>query len=183
MTWTVVPMRELNSPVTDRLAAMTSAGDRCRCGMLRYAVAMSDPVAEITSSARERKKVLAVRSLVSEPEARVRVKVGDQSVELPRSLVRVLRAAADAFEESGRVAVVSEEAEVSPAEAAKLLGVSRQYVDRLIENGVLPVRRLPGSSYRKIPVRAVLAERAVKEHRRAAIRRIVDTALEAGLEY
>lgn len=47
--------------------------------------------------------------------------------------------------------------EVSPAQAAKLLGVSRQFVDRLVAAEVLPTRRLPNSSYRKIPVRAVVA--------------------------
>jgi excisionase family DNA binding protein len=81
------------------------------------------------------------------------------------------------------VAVVSDEAEVSPAEAAQLLGVSRQYVDRLIASGVLPVRRLPHSSYRKIPARAVLAHRAARERKRAGIRAAVDDAVAAGLEY
>jgi excisionase family DNA binding protein len=81
------------------------------------------------------------------------------------------------------VAVVSDEAEVSPAEAAKLLGVSRQYVDRLIASGALPARRLPHSSYRKIPARAVLAHRATRERKRAGIRAAVDDAIAAGLEY
>ena len=51
---------------------------------------------------------------------------------------------------------MSADAEVSPAEAAKLLGVTRQHVDRLIAVGAR-CRRLPESRYRKIPVSAVLA--------------------------
>lgn len=79
--------------------------------------------------------------------------------------------------------MVSEEAEVSPADAAKLVGVSRQYVDRLIVSGVLPARRLPHSSYRKIPASAVLAHRATRERKRAGIQAVVDGAVSAGLEY
>ena len=145
---------------------------------------MTEPaLAEIRATDAERRKLHAVRSLVSKPTAKVKVSVGDEIVELPASLVRVLLMAADALEDGDAVVLVNEEAEVSPAEAAKLLGVSRQYVDRLIAADALPSRRLPKSSYRKIPVRAVLAHRSTRERKRGAIRSIVDTATDAGLEY
>jgi len=79
--------------------------------------------------------------------------------------------------------IVAEEAEVSPAQAAKLLGVSRQYVDRLVATELLPVHRLPNSSYRKIPARAVLAYKKTRDTKREGIRRIVADATAAGLEY
>jgi hypothetical protein len=56
-------------------------------------------------------------------------------------------------------------------------------VDRLIADDVLRVRRLPGSTYRKIPARAVLGHRDTKERKRRAIHTIVDTAADAGLSY
>ncbi|MGH9093098.1 MAG: excisionase family DNA-binding protein, partial [Acidimicrobiales bacterium] len=89
-------------------------------------------------------------------------------VSLPRSLVHVLAVAAESLRSGDAVAVLREDIEVSPAEAARLLGVSRQYVDRLIGTGALPVRRLPGSTYRKIPARAVLAyrEASIRKRRR-----------------
>lgn len=145
---------------------------------------MSEPaVAEIKAKSAERMGLRAVRSLVDDPEAQVTVAVGDETVALPRSLVELLRIAAEVLVDGDAVAMVSDEAEVSPVEAAKLLGVSRQYVDRLIASGVLPVRRLPGSSYRRIPARAVLAQRATRERKRAGIRAVVDGGLAAGLEY
>ncbi len=73
--------------------------------------------------------------------------------------------------------------ELSPAEAAKVLGVSRQYVDRLVASGVLPARRLPQSRYRKIPARAVLAHRTAQSSKRTGIAAILGAADEAGLEY
>jgi len=145
---------------------------------------MSDPaIAEVHASAAERSEVRAVRALVGEASGRVRVRVGDDDVELPRSLVRVLLAAADTLDEGDTVAIVSEQAEVSPAQAAKLLGVSRQYVDRMVAAEILPVHRLPNSSYRKIPVRAVLAHKKTRDRKREGIRKIVTDATAAGLEY
>lgn len=145
---------------------------------------MTEPaVAEIRATEAERRKVHAVRSLVGKPTAKVKVSVGDEIVQLPASLVRVLLMAAETLEDGDTVVLVNEEAEVSPAQAAKLLGVSRQYVDRLIATDVLPCRRLPKSSYRKIPVRAVLAHRMSRDRKRDGIRSIVETATDAGLQY
>ena len=44
---------------------------------------------------------------------------------------------------------------ITPAAAGRLLGVSRQFVDRLVEAGQLPVTRLPHSTHRRIPVAAL----------------------------
>jgi hypothetical protein len=49
-----------------------------------------------------------------------------------RSLVELLRVAVSVLGEGDSAAVVSDEAEVSPVEAARLLDISRQCVDRLI---------------------------------------------------
>jgi excisionase family DNA binding protein len=145
---------------------------------------MSEPaVAEIRATKAERSQVRAVRALVGKTAARVRVRVGNDDVELPRSLVRVLLAALGSLDEGNTVAIVPEEAEVSPAQAARLLGVSRQYVDRLIAAGVLPARQLPSSSYRKIPVRALLTHEQARVRKREGIRKVVADAADAGLEY
>ncbi len=57
--------------------------------------------------------------------------------------------------------------EVTPTQAAKLMGVTRQFVDRLCEDGVLPFRRLPGSRHRRIRVEDVLEVAAEREQRQA----------------
>lgn len=50
---------------------------------------------------------------------------------------------------------VTSEDEVSPAQAARLLGVSRQYIDRLLAAGRLPYTRKPGSTHRTIRVASI----------------------------
>lgn len=69
--------------------------------------------------------------------------------------------------------------EVTPAQAAKMLGVTRQFVDRLCEDEVHPFRRLPGSRHRRIRVQDVVALADKREKRRAgheAVRAAVEGA-------
>lgn len=143
----------------------------------------SDVVSEIRAEPGEAARLAAVVELIAGDGPTLRVLIGTSELELPPSLVRLLVAGAGALGEGDSLALVSEEAEVSPAEAAKLLGVSRQYVDRLVANGVLPARQLPNSRYRKIPARAVLAHRVTKDAKRAGIASILEAADQAGVPY
>ena len=140
-------------------------------------------LSEIRATVAERDQVAEVQRIVGGATRSVRVTVGADEIELPRSLIRLLVAGADALGDGDSVALVSEESELSPAEAARVLGVSRQYVDRLVDTGGLPVRRLPQSRYRKIPARSVLAHRLVKETKQAGIAAMLDAAEDAGLDY
>lgn len=67
-----------------------------------------------------------------------------------------MRSLLDDVAQGARVLVLCTENGVTPAGAAELLGVTRQFVDRLCEDGVLPFRRLPESRHRRIRVQDVL---------------------------
>lgn len=76
-----------------------------------------------------------------------------------------------------RVIILRPDREVTPAGAADLLGVSRQFVDRLLADGSLAFRRLPGSSHRRIKIGDVVELADERERRRsgaAAIRAVLD---------
>lgn len=128
-------------------------------------------------------RLAAIIELITGDPETVRLLVGSHEAELPPSLAQLLVVGAGALARSDSLALVIKEAEVSPAEAAGLLGVSRQYVDRLLANGVLPARQLPNSRYRKIPARAVLAHCASKGAKRAGIASILETADQASISY
>ncbi|MGH2860611.1 MAG: excisionase family DNA-binding protein [Solirubrobacteraceae bacterium] len=68
-----------------------------------------------------------------------------------------LRKVLDDLANGDDIVIVHRDREVSPAGAAELLGVSRQFVDRLLADGVLAFRRLPGSNHRRIQIADVLA--------------------------
>lgn len=72
---------------------------------------------------------------------------------------------------------------VTPREAGELLGVSRQYVDKLIADGRLAAQRKPGSKHRVVRVADVLE---LEASRRAGADRIgatIDTLVDAGAEF
>lgn len=78
-----------------------------------------------------------------------------------------------------RVVVLRSEEEVTPAQAAEMLGVTRQYVDRLCDDGVLAFRRLPGSRHRRIRAQDVIevdTQRARRRAGREALRTALDDA-------
>lgn len=88
-----------------------------------------------------------------------------------------LRAVLEDVANGNAVVILRPTQEVTPAEAARVLGVTRQFVDRLCADGVLPFRRLPGSRHRRILVADVLAVAAERDRRRegaAMIRSVLD---------
>jgi excisionase family DNA binding protein len=92
---------------------------------------------------------------------------------------RVVRSLLTDVAEGERVVVLRTEDEVTPAEAARMLGVTRQYVDRLCDDGILPFRRLPGSRHRRIRVHdvvEVVAERAQRRAGHDALRSALEDA-------
>jgi excisionase family DNA binding protein len=100
-----------------------------------------------------------------------------------RELSRLLRVALAELASGGEVIVLRGDAEVSPAEAGELLGLSRQFVDRLIDQGDLPARRLPGSRHRRVRVADVVAFGRRRDERRALITEAVNAVVDAGAEY
>ncbi|MHB8463528.1 MAG: excisionase family DNA-binding protein [Acidimicrobiales bacterium] len=100
-----------------------------------------------------------------------------------RELSRFLDAAVSELAAGSEVVVLRGETEVSPAEAGELLGISRQFVDRLIEVGKLPARRLPGSRHRRLRVADVVAFSARRDERQALISDAVNTLVDGGAQY
>ncbi len=87
--------------------------------------------------------------------------VGDTPVEV------AVRAMLDDVAHGARVVVLRAEDEVTPAQAADIIGVTRQFVDRLCEDKVLAFRRLPGSRHRRIRVQDAVDVAAERDRRRA----------------
>ncbi|MFD3549827.1 helix-turn-helix domain-containing protein [Streptomyces sp. NPDC058655] len=78
--------------------------------------------------------------------------------------------------------VLAEEARLTPAETAEVLGLSRPFTARLLDSGDIPSDRLPGG--RRLPRLAdVLAFQERRGRRREGRRRIAEAAQEAGLPY
>lgn len=100
-----------------------------------------------------------------------------------RELSRFLAAAVSEVASGDEVVLLRGESEVSPAEAAELLGISRQFVDRLIDVGKLPARRLPGSRHRRLRVADIIAFTKGQDQRQGLISDAVNALIDGGAEY
>ena len=81
------------------------------------------------------------------------------------------------------VVVLAGNTELSPAEAGKVLGLSRQYVDRLIDLGDIPARTLPRSSHRRIRVADLAIYQGRSRQSRKRIAHAVNELIDAGATY
>lgn len=73
---------------------------------------------------------------------------------LPREAAELLVEVLDALGDGREPSVVPMSKELTTGEVASLLGVSRQYAVRLLDDGRLPYRRV--GNRRRVPLRAVL---------------------------
>jgi excisionase family DNA binding protein len=102
---------------------------------------------------------------------------------LPPALVEVLRRSAHELADGHAVTVLPSDVTLTPAEAGELLGLSRPYVVRLLDQEEIPFERVPRSRHRRVRLSDVLAFQARREQRRAGRRRIADAVEASDLPY
>jgi excisionase family DNA binding protein len=104
-------------------------------------------------------------------------------VPLSASLLRVLQASAEELADGRAVTVMSSEVALTPAEAADLLGLSRPFVVRLLDDGLIPSQLLPRSRHRKVLLSDVISFQEHRARKRVGRQRIVEIVEEQGLPY
>jgi excisionase family DNA binding protein len=114
------------------------------------------------------------------PHSRLVMRGPDGSdVELPDSLAHLVRAAAHALALGNTVLAMPLETRLSPNEAAELLGISRPFLLRLIDEGQLAAVHLPNSRHRYLRLADVLEFQS----RREATEHIADIIEQYDLPY
>ena len=94
---------------------------------------------------------------------------------------RVVRSMLDNIVQGERVVVMRQDEVLTPTQAAAMIGVTRQYLDRLMKDGVLTFHRLPNSKHRRVKVADVLALGAERERRRSGHVALLDALADADL--
>lgn len=149
-----------------------------RAGGLRRAVRIDSTAGQ----ARAAGKVVA--AMADESSSGVTLAFPDgTTVALPASLVDLVRSTAGELARGRGVTLLPADTTVTPAEAAELLGLSRPFVVRLLDDGVIASERLPASRHRRIRLDDILAFAAQREQHREGRRRIGDAVADAGLPY
>lgn len=105
---------------------------------------------------------------------------GDEvRVSVSRSTAEILAQLMEARAQ-GRVMIAPNVDEVTPAQAAAMLGMSRPQIRRLIDQGTLEFRKV--GTHHRIPVVSIEAFRAAERSRRAsALAELADLQNELGL--
>jgi hypothetical protein len=108
-------------------------------------------------------------------EVRVRRRSGkDQVVRLPAQAVTLLESALGHLLQGERVAVLAEDQELSPNDAAEILGISRPLVVHRMNIGDLPFRYV--GKHRRTKLKDVLALKTKIDARRAAMEALAEDA-------
>jgi len=132
--------------------------------MVAHALATLDPVDPDTQAEANRLVIL----LANDPGSDTKVN-------------QAVRSMLEGVAKGERVVVMREDEILAPTQAAEMLGVTRQYVDRLMNNGVLAYQRVPGSKHRRVRLTDVLALGAERERRKAGHVALLDALADAGL--
>jgi hypothetical protein len=106
-------------------------------------------------------------------EVRVRRKSGeDQTVSLPPKAAALLQSALGHLLQGERVAVLAEDQELSPNDAADILGISRPLVVHRMDIGDLPFRYV--GKHRRSKLKDVLALKAKIDAQQAAMEALAE---------
>lgn len=135
-------------------------------------------------SDRDRKKASPLPKLAEGDriELRVRRRDGqDETLALPPAAASAVEALITHLYSGERVAVLSEDQELSPTEASEILGISRPLVVLRMDRGDLPFRYV--GKHRRASLKDVLALKAKLDVRRKAMHDLAADAEDLHLRY
>ncbi|MDM7325159.1 MAG: helix-turn-helix domain-containing protein [Thermus sp.] len=136
-------------------------------------------VTPLLLNATEQEKIRALLSALRPGEG---IFINDQALPLTPNLVQVLQTYLEPLARGEPVVVVPLEAQLTTQQAADLLGVSRPYLIRLLEEGRIPYQKV--GTHRRIKARDLLEykERRRKEGERI-LQKLAEEDQELGLGY
>lgn len=102
-------------------------------------------------------------------------------VELPAVAAEAVRRLLVELASGASVHVLADDAELTTQEAANVLGISRTYLVRLVDEGKLPAKLV--GTHRRLRAADVLTYRARREARLQAVAEITEGDVAAGIVY
>jgi len=133
---------------------------------------------ELSISAREQKEIIGIYEKLREAEAKLIGPDGKTEI-LPNNLYSfLLRLLAD-LRAGNSVTILQNRHELTTVEAAKILGMSRQFLVTLLEKGEVPFHLV--GTHRRLYVRDVMAYKTKRDlNRRETLDRLAKKEIESG---
>lgn len=104
-------------------------------------------------------------------------------ITLSDGLSQLLLTSAEELADGHAVTVLASDTLLTPAEVGRLLGLSRPFIARLLNDYALPSQHLPGSRHRVVRLADILEFQARRERRREGRRQINEAVGAAELPY
>ncbi len=137
------------------------------------------PTAEEAELARKSSRQLAQ---FPRQDLSVRIVDTDEQVVLPASAVRLLIDLLSAMAEGNAVTLIPIHAELTTQQAADLLGVSRPFLVKQLEDGVIPYRKV-GTHRRVLFSDLMVYKRSMTESRATALEELTSQGQELDMGY
>lgn len=151
-------------------------------GFATFALEVSGAEREMTREAEQGLRRLLDSSMDLESAIEIHVQGQSEHVVLPRSVVRLLGAILEANAKGDSVTILPSAAELTPNQAADILGVSRPYLIKLLDEGQIPFRYV--GSHRRIRVEELSRYRKREEERQLKVlAELQDEAQRLGMGY
>lgn len=106
---------------------------------------------------------------------------GRREVRLPAGASHAIRRLLDRLAAGEHVQLVSADAELTTRQAAELLGISRTYLVRMVDEGHIPAYMV--GTHRRLRAGDVLAYRRAREERLAKVAAIAEADAALGIDY
>jgi len=144
--------------------------------------ALYEPIVPSTDDSRVAKRSSETLSRYVSHNLSVRVGTTNDEIELPEGAVRLLVDILSNMAEGNAVTLIPVHAELTTKQAADILGVSRPFLIRLLEDGVIPFRKV--GTHRRVFFEDVQAYRKqVTEERESALQQLVEEAQSLDMGY
>lgn len=130
----------------------------------------------------EDERVALTEALAGSPERfALVVRAGRREIRLPAGATAAARRLLDRLAAGEHVQLVSADAELTTRQAAELLGISRTYLVRLVDEGRIPAHMV--GTHRRLRAGDVLAYRRTREERLAKVAAVAQADADLGIEY
>lgn len=164
-TW----LRELEKRPAVMVAVVAVTGDTTSVSTLRAETFDLDDA--------DREVVAAIDT----SDATMRVRTGDHDIVLPPDASRAVRQLLRDLGAGGAVHVIPDNADLTTQQAADLLGLSRTFLMRLLDQGTIPAHTV--GSHRRVRAGDVVAYQRRREQRLAALDELIAADEAVGLTY
>lgn len=113
---------------------------------------------------------------------KIKIQETGEFITIPKKAVDLLFNIINSMAEGKSISIVPSDSEITTQQAADMLNMSRPHIVKLLEDGVIPFKKV--GSHRRILIEDLIDyDRKLKEQRNASLKNLAEQAQDLGLGY